>query len=354
MHTLAFTFFSMITNLNYPELFDLQKWRHISEERLYDVAKSVLIALGEKYRLTEVGTSTSPEALAYVHILHKPTNIEFALVPGGTFTLGLSEREFSHLNEIKKRSERFFEEWERVVDSQDEEKAGVLQSSFATEWYPKPSLIDEVLNMAPFMQPAHQINVPPFLMGIFTLSSENLMEFIPSMSDSSLRLYDESNGDALTYLLASEIRQLGHQFGDFVLPSEAMWEYAYRAGSPSLFPWGDKLPEFGPEIDPRRRFPAPSNPNLFGLEDMGNHKELCADAWRSSYNATMTKGGEQNAIEAGNTLNRQVIRGGAIDLWPWQGCGEWKMWLSAYRNSIFLDREDDRFNQASIRPVIVL
>jgi hypothetical protein len=337
----------MISQHSCPELFDFQQWRQISEKRLYEIAKMLLIALGEKYRLTEVSAAASPDEVPYVHLLHTPTNVEFALIPGGSFTLGLSDRELKTLQEIKLRSEKFFEEWEQVVERRDEESATVLQERYATDWFPKPALIDEVLALVSYMQPAQPMQVPPFLLAIFTLSTDNLLEFIPAMSDSDRRLYNESNGDTLTYLFDSEIKQLGNRFGDFVLPSEAMWEYAYRAGSTSLFPWGDKLPEFDPEVDPRQRFPAPTNPNMWGLEYMGDHKELCADAWRASYNTDNHTPGDDNIL-------RQVVRGGAIDYWPWQGCGEWKMWLSAYRNFIFLTGEDTSSNQAAIRPAIML
>lgn len=337
----------MISPLQFPELFDFQQWRQISEKRFYEIVKKLPIALGEKYRLSGVSDATSPDEVPYMHLVHWPTNINFALIPGGHFTLGLSHHEVQQLHEIKSRSVKFFEEWEQVVGRRDEERAKVLQELYATDWYPKPNLIDEVLQMAPYMQPGHQVQVPPFLLASVPLSSDDLLKFLPALSDSGQRLYNASNGDTVTYLFASEIKQLGNRFGDFVLPSEAMWEYAYRGGSTSLFPWGDALPEFDEEIDPRQRFPAPTNPNLWGLEFMGDHKELCADAWRASYNVQEHMPGEDGTL-------RQVVRGGAIDYWPWQGCGEWKMWLSAYRNFIYLKDDDTSSNQAAIRPAIML
>ncbi len=75
------------------------------------------------------------------------------------------------------------------------------------------------------------------------------------------------------------------------LPTEAEWEYACRAGSTTVFPWGDVVPQ-GPaanlagvedgfrETAPVGSFP----PNAWGLHDMiGNVWEWCADCYRADY-----------------------------------------------------------------------
>ena len=77
------------------------------------------------------------------------------------------------------------------------------------------------------------------------------------------------------------------------LPSDREWERAYRAGSTSLFPWGDAPPT------------SPLTPkNRFGFENMGEWPELC---------------------------QRGIARGGAGAIWPWQGVGEWILLLSDHK-----------------------
>ncbi len=100
----------------------------------------------------------------------------------------------------------------------------------------------------------------------------------------------------------------------FRLLTEAEWEYCCRAGSTSLFAFGDTLEpaqanylydEHGFKVGPgRRTSPGSYQPNGFGLEDMhGNVCEWVADAWRPSYDAAPDE-------------EFRVIRGGAWDYMP--------------------------------------
>jgi formylglycine-generating enzyme required for sulfatase activity len=105
------------------------------------------------------------------------------------------------------------------------------------------------------------------------------------------------------------------------IPTECQWEAGCRAGTATLFPFGDALPPEG-ELERWMRWDL-SNPmelpaNPLGLVGLF-FGEWCSDLFRPDYSP-----GSQ--VERGS----HVIRGGGAFFWPWQD-DEWVWCMSAVR-----------------------
>ena len=131
----------------------------------------------------------------------------------------------------------------------------------------------------------------------------------------------------LTRLNAHEAGNIPAGWG-YVLPTEAQWEYACRAGTTTAYSWGETISA----SDASWNHGADANQtenvgqyaaNPWGFFDMhGNVWEWTADAW-----GTYASGAQTDPFNVGATGSYRVYRGGA---WTATGTGL----RSAHRNSI--------------------
>lgn len=103
------------------------------------------------------------------------------------------------------------------------------------------------------------------------------------------------------------------------LPTEAEWEYACRAGTTTVYSFGDdasKLKEYAwyeANSDWKYQKVGTKKPNPWGLYDMhGNVAEWCIDQYAADFYATM-KGEVSNPWNYGKKLYPRVVRGGSWD-----------------------------------------
>jgi len=132
----------------------------------------------------------------------------------------------------------------------------------------------------------------------------------------------------------------GRQGGEFVLPTEAQWEYACRAGSTDKFCFGDYENQLGEyawyttNSGSKTHPVGVKKPNAWGLYDMhGNVWEWCQD-WYGAYRAEAVD--DPSGPAKGSN---RVFRGGGWDDFAW-------ICRSAYRNRI---TPEYRFNPLGFR-----
>jgi len=209
------------------------------------------------------------------------------------------------------------------------------------------SLPDELDNYSN-EQPQHEVTVPPFFMARTPITQSQWRAVAaysevdsdlnpePSSFKGDNRPVEQVNWDDATEFC----RRLSQQTDrTYRLPSEAEWEYACRAGTPTPFHFGETLSDelanycaqdreivstlykgiygrgilgqYREETTEVGQFPA----NPFGLFDMhGNVLEWCEDDWHDSYQGAPSDGTPW--LDTERTEATKLLRGGSWDFNP--------------------------------------
>jgi formylglycine-generating enzyme required for sulfatase activity len=189
--------------------------------------------------------------------------------------------------------------------------------------------------------PQHRVTIAPFLMGKYPVTQSQYQAVMGNNPS-----HFQENGmhrpvekvsweDAIAF--CKKLTQITKR--TYRLPSEAEWEYACRAGTPTPFHFGATITtdlanyrgtdwdmrgtvysgsyaqspkgKFREETTPVGSFP----PNAFGLFDLhGNVWEWCADHWHDNYQGAPIDG---SAWTIGGNGDRRVLRGGSWYAIPW-------------------------------------
>jgi len=200
----------------------------------------------------------------------------------------------------------------------------------------------------PWMGPVHEVRLArPFIIGTrevtfaeydrFALATWRKLPADQGWGREERPVISVSWEDAVAYA-----QWLRNETGKrYRLPSEAEWEYAARAGTDTLYWWGEDIKEdgkvwancagCGSEWDYKQTAPAGSFPaNAFGLQDTaGNVWEWVQDCWHDSYEGAPTDGSAWEE-KGGGDCGRRVVRGGS-----WGGAPEDVR--SAYRYRLVAD-----------------
>ena len=145
-------------------------------------------------------------------------------------------------------------------------------------------------------KPQHPVRITrPFYPGKYPVTQEQwqaVMGNNPSRSKAAKSPVQNVSWDDCQQFLKKLNAKIGRQGGKLVLPTEAQWEYACRAGSTTRYCFGDHdsgLDEYAwyAANSAKKTHPVGlKKPNPWGLYDMqGNVREWCADWYAGGYYA---------------------------------------------------------------------
>lgn len=146
-------------------------------------------------------------------------------------------------------------------------------------------------------KPVHKVTITkPFYLGTYEVTQdqwEAVMGDNPSQFKGAKYPVEQVSWDDCQKFLFKLNENSGGQGGKFVLPTEAQWEYACRAGSTTQYCFGDDEARLGDyawydknsdRVGNKTRPVGEKAPNAWGLYDMhGNVWEWCADWYGDNY-----------------------------------------------------------------------
>ena len=246
------------------ELASFAAWNAASEERRRAIGEQVAAQV-EGLEFLGLERFDAGELASFTW-----NNIALRLIPGGTYTRGLSPEEEALVRQEAERRRPAGDNWHEEFGH----------------------FLDHRL---PSMRPLTEVSVGPMLVCDspgYTVPPNEVTEFLEETP--------------------------------WRLPTESEWEYLARGGRDRELTYrGHVIPDedyFQTISEGQAKL---ANP--FGLWGFGLDPEVCSDAWVENYDGSPTDGSPRTGD------GPRVTRGGASIIYPWQQVGEWQLLCSAVR-----------------------
>lgn len=261
------------------ELASLKVWSKLEASQKSKVAKSLAKSLGEAF--TFVDFVGAHELMRFQHTALK---LHFIAIPGGKYSMGLSDDEKKELTRLAK-------------------KHGNEEAKFFAR------------DIAETARPVHSVKLPPFLCAQAPITGAQGKKFTKSaeLLGSNHNIY---------WYGAKVVLKLTEQ-SDTRLLTEAEWEYIARAGGTRTWLNGEEAPqEYASRILSAKLL---EDDHPFGVCGLG-WGTWVEDSWHLGYKNAPADGSAWEPREIPN-----VVRSGALLSYPWQMDGEEFMLHTAYR-----------------------
>jgi RNA polymerase sigma factor (sigma-70 family) len=281
--------------------------------------------------------ASAPSDAPRADVVSNSLGMRMVAIPAGSFEMGLSDAELqtlatdlfasgeaSHRAELLPWIQRGFpvEEMARQVGAN-------LEANRALN-----DMLAFVLNRRD--RPVHRVTLDAFRMSATEVTVAQYMQFVqatghrapeanrrkPFARNPNTPITGVSWDDAMAFCAWLTATQPG----TYCLPTEAEWEYACRAGTTTLFAFGDALrpdqADYSHEIHGAGPMDVASfAPNAWGLYDMhGNVAEWCLDSFDYAENFyERPEAAGRNPINEDAASGDRVVRGGSwvgTDLYP--------------------------------------
>jgi hypothetical protein len=328
-----------------PVLFDHltpERWNQLSDAERLEAADLLTERMEEfGWSFARIPTlrrfGPPPEEQVVLRWQEERTGLTFSLIPGGVFAPGYDVADLARYARLHQRLYAWGEDqpwtdqrWEQEEDEEEQverfrdppEETQIFASECTCDLRQKP---------------AEQIG--PFLMATVP---------VPANTPGMREAFQPPQWQTWEELLASSepLRMRWPQVQPILdrysweLPTSAEYEWALRGGKGGLFYWGNNPPAFllehcaVPEATPEELQQAEISPGVRFDDVMILHTEPNrARRWpytnRFGLVGMLAWGHWCTPDATADRAYPLIVRGGAAQSYPWQGCGEWKSLLNA-------------------------